>query len=188
MSKQIWAEVSIFLDRSAFGPKCLWAEVSDIQRHLGEISSLWFEFLSAQWKWVTTGFTLSSSWSDQVLPAKYAGPDVTFFITALTAYISWHVLFWFITPLSLTNLLIDKFLLWVWVWTLLSTEFSSKDNYILDVRCEIRSLSLSVRVAQWLERRAQRSDDPCVGGSNPTVGSGCRSFGWDHIHRNPLSQ
>jgi hypothetical protein len=27
---------------------------------------------------------------------------------------------------------------------------------------------LSARVAQWLERRAQRSDDPCVGGSNPT--------------------
>jgi hypothetical protein len=24
-------------------------------------------------------------------------------------------------------------------------------------------------VAQWLERRAQRSDDPCVGGSNTTV-------------------
>jgi hypothetical protein len=33
------------------------------------------------------------------------------------------------------------------------------------------------RVAQWLERRAQESDDPCVGGSNPTVGRGCRSFG-----------
>jgi hypothetical protein len=32
-------------------------------------------------------------------------------------------------------------------------------------------------VAQLIERRAQRSDDPCVGGSNPTVGRGCRSFG-----------
>jgi hypothetical protein len=27
------------------------------------------------------------------LPAKYAGPDVTFFVAALTAYISCHVLF-----------------------------------------------------------------------------------------------
>ena len=35
------------------------------------------------------------------------------------------------------------------------------------------------RVAQWLERRAQRSDYPCVGGSNPTVGRGCRSVGGD---------
>jgi hypothetical protein len=25
------------------------------------------------------------------------------------------------------------------------------------------------RVEQWLGRRVQRSDDPCVGGSNPTV-------------------
>jgi hypothetical protein len=36
---------------------------------------------------------------------------------------------------------------------------------------------LAARMAQWLERRAQRSDDPCVGGSNPNVGRGCRSFG-----------
>jgi hypothetical protein len=35
----------------------------------------------------------------------------------------------------------------------------------------------AVRVAQWLEHRAQRSDDPCVRGLNPTVGRGCRSFG-----------
>jgi hypothetical protein len=28
------------------------------------------------------------------------------------------------------------------------------------------------RVAQWLERRVQRSDDPCVGDSNPTVDVG----------------
>jgi hypothetical protein len=33
------------------------------------------------------------------------------------------------------------------------------------------------RVAQWLERRAQRFDDPCVGSSNPIVGRVCRSFG-----------
>jgi hypothetical protein len=43
------------------------------------------------------------------------------------------------------------------------------------------------RVAQWLERRAQRSNDPCVRGSNPTVGRGCRSFGWDRINRGPVS-
>jgi hypothetical protein len=39
-----------------------------------------------------------------------------------------------------------------------------------------------------LERRAQWSDDPCVGGSNPTVGHGCRSFGWNRINRGPVSQ
>jgi hypothetical protein len=44
------------------------------------------------------------------------------------------------------------------------------------------------RVAQWLELRVQRSDDPCVGGSNPTVGRGCRSFGWDRINWGPVSQ
>jgi hypothetical protein len=38
-------------------------------------------------------------------------------------------------------------------------------------------LVVVARVAQWLERRAQRYDDHCVGGSNPTVGRGCRSFG-----------
>jgi hypothetical protein len=40
----------------------------------------------------------------------------------------------------------------------------------------LRSLGcfLVACVAQWLERRAQRSDDPCVRGSNPTVGRGCR--------------
>jgi hypothetical protein len=37
----------------------------------------------------------------------------------------------------------------------------------------------AARVAQLLERRAQRSDDACVGGSNPTMGRGCRSFGRD---------
>jgi hypothetical protein len=29
------------------------------------------------------------------------------------------------------------------------------------------------------------SDDHCVGGSNPTVGRGCRSFGWDRIPEVP---
>jgi hypothetical protein len=38
-------------------------------------------------------------------------------------------------------------------------------------------LVLATRVAQWLEGRAQRSDDLCVRGLNPTVGRGCRSFG-----------
>jgi hypothetical protein len=34
-------------------------------------------------------------------------------------------------------------------------------------------LDAVARVAQWLEHRAQRSDDLCVGGSNSTVGHGC---------------
>jgi hypothetical protein len=43
-------------------------------------------------------------------------------------------------------------------------------------------------VAQWLERRAQRSDDPFVWGSHPTVGRRCQSFGCDRINRGPVSQ
>jgi hypothetical protein len=39
-----------------------------------------------------------------------------------------------------------------------------------------------------LERRVQGTDYPCIGGSNPTVGRGCRSFGWDRINRGPVSQ
>jgi hypothetical protein len=39
------------------------------------------------------------------------------------------------------------------------------------------NFSNAARVAQLLERRAQRYDDPCVEDSNPTVGRGCRSFG-----------
>jgi hypothetical protein len=35
----------------------------------------------------------------------------------------------------------------------------------------------AARVAQWLECQAQKYDDPCVGGSNPTVGRKYRSFG-----------
>ena len=55
---------------------------------------------------------------------------------------------------------------------------------ILPLRFQIITIiSLSACVAQWLERRVQWSDDPCVGGSNPTVGRGCRSFGWDRINR-----
>jgi hypothetical protein len=27
-------------------------------------------------------------------------------------------------------------------------------------------------VVQWLERRVQRSNDPCIGGTNPTVVQG----------------
>jgi hypothetical protein len=39
----------------------------------------------------------------------------------------------------------------------------------LDPRLEYIYIPTSVaRVAQWLQRRAQRSDDPCVGGSNHT--------------------
>jgi hypothetical protein len=34
----------------------------------------------------------------------------------------------------------------------------------------------------------KRSDDPCVPGSNPTVGCRCRSFGWDRINWGPVSQ
>jgi hypothetical protein len=52
----------------------------------------------------------------------------------------------------------------------------------------IKQKLLVACVAQWLERRAQWSDDPCVRGSNPTVGHRCRSFGWDRINRGPLSQ
>jgi hypothetical protein len=48
--------------------------------------------------------------------------------------------------------------------------------------------NLAARVAQWLERRAQRSNDPCVGGSNPTVVRGCRFFGCNRINRGPVSQ
>ena len=40
-----------------------------------------------------------------------------------------------------------------------------------------QQLDAVARVAQWLEHWAQRSDDSCVGGSNPTVGHGCWSFG-----------
>jgi hypothetical protein len=47
---------------------------------------------------------------------------------------------------------------------------------------------LITRVVQWLERRVQRSNDPWVGGSNPTVGRWCQSFGWDRINRGPVSQ
>jgi hypothetical protein len=35
---------------------------------------------------------------------------------------------------------------------------------------------------------ALRYDDCCVAGSNPTVGCGCQSFGWDRINRGPVSQ
>jgi hypothetical protein len=42
-------------------------------------------------------------------------------------------------------------------------------------------------VAQWLERRAQWSDDPSIGGSNPTVGCRWRSFHWDRINWGPMS-
>jgi hypothetical protein len=38
-------------------------------------------------------------------------------------------------------------------------------------------LFLVASMPQWLERWVQRYDDPCVGGSNPTVRRGCRSFG-----------
>jgi hypothetical protein len=43
-------------------------------------------------------------------------------------------------------------------------------------------------VVQWLERREHWSDNPCDGGSNPTVRRRCQSFGWDHINRVPVSQ
>jgi hypothetical protein len=35
---------------------------------------------------------------------------------------------------------------------------------------------------------AKRSNDLYVAGSNPTLGRGCRSVGWDRINRCPLSQ
>jgi hypothetical protein len=33
-----------------------------------------------------------------------------------------------------------------------------------------------------------RSGDPYVAGSNPDVGRGCRSFGWDSVNRGPVLQ
>jgi hypothetical protein len=44
----------------------------------------------------------------------------------------------------------------------------------------------TARVAQWLERRCNDVmvfACPCVPGSNPTVGRGCWSFGWDRIYK-----
>jgi hypothetical protein len=52
----------------------------------------------------------------------------------------------------------------------------------LQISCDILRSQEVAREAQWLERRAQRSDDPSVGGSNPTVGRACR------INRDPVSQ
>jgi hypothetical protein len=76
-----------------------------------------------------------------------------------------------------------------------NVSLSSLKNYVTQVKILQKSkmemnLSLEVirpflvfslfcvaRVAQWLESRVQSSDDPCVGGSNPTVGHGCWPFG-----------
>jgi hypothetical protein len=51
------------------------------------------------------------------------------------------------------------------------------------------SKKLDSRLRGAVARAAvQRSDDPFVACSNPTVGHGCRSFGGDRTNRGPVSQ
>jgi hypothetical protein len=68
------------------------------------------------------------------------------------------------------------------------THPDEKHFYALNLCIQLPFTSKIACVAQWLERRTQRSDDPCVESSSPTVRRGCRSFGWDHINRDPVSQ
>jgi hypothetical protein len=63
----------------------------------------------------------------------------------------------------------------IWARYLISIEYCRLISKYVTKR--VRKSVEVARVAQWLERWAQRSDDPCVGRSNPTAGHGCSSFG-----------